>query len=80
MSIETNKENIPPPVTKANRMRHVEGLRGIAILSVVLFHYFKAFPNGYYGVDIFLVISGSLPSHSAPLPERYGTAVNLLMK
>lgn len=58
MSIETNKENIPPPVAKANRMRHVEGLRGIAILSVVLFHYFKAFPNGYYGVDIFLVISG----------------------
>lgn len=41
-------------------MGHVEGLRALAIVGVCLFHYLKLFPNGYFGVDIFLVISGYL--------------------
>ena len=37
---------------------HITGLRGIAIILVLLFHLFKAFSNGYVGVHVFLVISG----------------------
>lgn len=40
-------------------MPHAEGLRGFAILLVLLFHLFPAvFPNGYVGVDMFLALSG----------------------
>lgn len=46
--------------TAPNRMEHIEGLRALAIMGVCLFHYLKLFPNGYLGVDIFLVISGYL--------------------
>lgn len=39
----------------------IQGLRAVAVLAVVLFHYDSAFlPGGYIGVDIFLVISGYL--------------------
>ncbi len=40
---------------------HIAGLRGIAIVLVFLFHLCATtFPHGFYGVDIFLVISGYL--------------------
>lgn len=47
--------------TKRNHLRHVDGLRAVAVLSVIFFHFgIVGFSGGYIGVDIFFVISGFL--------------------
>ncbi|MDO5469999.1 MAG: acyltransferase family protein [Akkermansia sp.] len=51
-------------VTQNNQkkyIQHLVGVRGIAILMVILFHMCpQYFSNGFYGVDIFFVITGYL--------------------
>lgn len=42
----------------SQKRRDIQGLRAIAVLSVILYHSQKIIPGGYLGVDIFFVISG----------------------
>ena len=44
-----------------NKYNSLDGLRGLAIILVILYHYkFKYLKFGYLGVDIFFVLSGFL--------------------
>lgn len=54
---------ILPPVKPQHYRPDIDGLRAIAIVSVVLFHTFPTMlPGGFVGVDVFFVISGYLIS------------------
>ena len=63
----------PAHIARTAYLPHVDGLRAIAILSVMIYHLNPAWlPGGFSGVDIFFVMSGFIVSASVGSIERTG--------
>lgn len=46
-------------VKDSKRILEVEGLRAVAVLAVIVNHFFEVLlPSGFLGVDVFFVVSG----------------------
>lgn len=69
------RDRSPEHATSSRFIPHVQGLRAIAVLFVVLYHFWPGrLSGGYVGVDVFFVISGFLiTSHLARELAATGT-------
>src|SRR5687767_5653484 len=74
------QESARPPTSRG--MPHVsalDGLRGLAVLIVVLFHFApKLAPGGFLGVDLFFVLSGFLITSLLVRELQSTNAISLL--
>lgn len=60
-TLTTTKAAATPPQLQKPYLPHLDGIRAIAVLAVLLFHFeVQGFRAGYVGVDIFLSLSGYL--------------------
>ena len=53
------------PVAGTEYFPAIDGLRALAVASVVIYHLNGLLPGGFVGVDIFFVISGFVVAHAA---------------
>ena len=61
MSDSLNESIINESIYRRKYLLHIDGLRALAIIGVLLYHFCpKLCPGGYTGVDVFFVISGYL--------------------
>jgi peptidoglycan/LPS O-acetylase OafA/YrhL/TPR repeat protein len=61
MSYSLNEPIINESIYRRKYLLHIDGLRALAIIGVLLYHFCpKLCPGGYTGVDVFFVISGYL--------------------
>lgn len=71
--------SIPRQERSPTFRQDIEGLRGIAVLIVVLFHCgMPGFPGGFVGVDVFFVLSGFLITGMLVSEIRKTSRLNLL--
>jgi peptidoglycan/LPS O-acetylase OafA/YrhL len=65
-------------MTTSSLRRDIQGLRALAVLSVVIFHSTELLPGGYLGVDIFFAISGFVITGSLHKKWEETGSINLL--
>lgn len=67
-------EGSQPGLAQPRYRGDVDGLRALAVIAVVIYHYFGTrLPGGFVGVDVFFVISGYLISSIVLSGHRTGT-------
>jgi len=61
-------------ISKPKRFLHLDGIRGISIVLVLLNHIFGTFGSGFLGVDIFFVVSGYIITYNI-LRGKYSSPI-----